>query len=135
LLVLIGQSSFPIMVRPIQSTLIRQSLEEAAVRAGHEVLMVVDLYISDCWWSTRDFRTTAQASPYPLIKSHYYINKLYYYIKNTRTVTTKARSGTHWGFLLCILAVKSWWNYDYISRIVCETQGISDQQLMPHPNH
>jgi hypothetical protein len=42
-------------------------LGKVAVWVRHKVLMEVDLYFADCWKSTRDFRPTAQASPYPLI--------------------------------------------------------------------
>ncbi len=30
--------------------------------------------LTDCWWSIRDFRPAAQASPYPLITYSYYID-------------------------------------------------------------
>jgi len=43
-------------------------LEEVAVQAGHVVLVVVDSYVTDCWWFRRDFRPAAQASPNPIIK-------------------------------------------------------------------
>ena len=39
---LLGQASFPIMVRPIEQAPIGISLEQVAVRAGHEVLIVAD---------------------------------------------------------------------------------------------
>jgi len=55
------------MVRPIEQEPIHLSLDEVAVRAGHEVLMVGDLYFTGCWWSMRDFRPAAQASTNPLI--------------------------------------------------------------------
>jgi hypothetical protein len=42
-------------------------LEEVAVHTGHEVLMVDELYFTDCWWSMRDFRPAAQSLPNPLI--------------------------------------------------------------------
>jgi hypothetical protein len=42
-------------------------LEEVALHTGHEVLVVDDLYFTDCWWSTRDFRPAAQALPNPII--------------------------------------------------------------------
>ncbi len=38
------------------------SSEEFAAHAGYEVMMVVDLYFTDCWWSTMDFTPAAQAS-------------------------------------------------------------------------
>ena len=49
--------------------------------AGHKVLMVVCLHFTDCWWSTRDFWSAAQASPNLLIKYYLYnIHYLYFYI-------------------------------------------------------
>jgi hypothetical protein len=36
------------MVKPIEKVFICLSLEEVAVHAGHEVLMKVDLYFTDC---------------------------------------------------------------------------------------
>jgi len=50
---------------------IHLSLEEVAVHAGHKVLMEVDYYFTDCWWTTRDFRPAAQASPNLLTKPNY----------------------------------------------------------------
>jgi len=44
---------------------IRMSLVEV-VRAGHNVLMVVDLHSIYCRQSTQCFRQAAKASPYPL---------------------------------------------------------------------
>jgi len=41
-LLLIGQSSFPGMVRPIDLASIHLSLKEAAVNVGYEVQMLVD---------------------------------------------------------------------------------------------
>ncbi len=43
------------------------SCKEAAVPAGHKVLMVVDLYFTDCSWSTRVYRSATLAKPNPLI--------------------------------------------------------------------
>jgi hypothetical protein len=48
-------------------------LEEVTVHAGHEVLIVVDLFsliVGDPQWI---FRPAAQASPNPLIKYQYFI--------------------------------------------------------------
>jgi hypothetical protein len=44
------------MVRPIEQAPICMSLVEVVVRAGHNVLMVVDFYFTDCRQSTRYFR-------------------------------------------------------------------------------
>ena len=58
-------------------------MEDVAVRAGHEALIVVDLYFIDCWWSTRDFKPVAQALVHFLniivILISYYIIKLLIY--------------------------------------------------------
>ena len=43
------------------------SLEDIAVHAGHKVLMVDELYFTDCLSSTGDFRPAAQASPNALM--------------------------------------------------------------------
>ncbi len=55
------------MVRPIELAPIHLSLDEVAGRADHKVLMVVDLYFTDCWWSTRDFWPAANAHPIYLL--------------------------------------------------------------------
>ncbi len=41
------QPSFPIMVRPIEKAPISLSLEQVAVRAGHEVLTNISQIVSD----------------------------------------------------------------------------------------
>jgi hypothetical protein len=41
--------SSPIMVQPIEYACSHLSLVEVAVRAGHKVLMVVDINFTDCW--------------------------------------------------------------------------------------
>ncbi len=44
-----GLPSSPIKVQPIEQACIHLSLVEVAVRAGHKVLTVVDIYFTDCW--------------------------------------------------------------------------------------
>jgi hypothetical protein len=51
------------------------SLEEVAMRTGHEVSMEVDFYFMTCWWSTRDFKPAVQASPKAPTKPYYYYIK------------------------------------------------------------
>ncbi len=48
-LFLFRQPSFPRLVRPIEQALIHLYQEEVAGCAGHKVLMVLDLYFTDCW--------------------------------------------------------------------------------------
>ncbi len=51
------------------------SLEEVAVCPDHEVLVVVELYYTDCLRSMKDIRQAPKASPNPLIDYYYnYIN-------------------------------------------------------------
>jgi hypothetical protein len=50
--------------------------------------MEVDLYISDCWWSSRDFRPSAQASPNPPTKPTTFILCSYiiiYYLSGNKS--------------------------------------------------
>ncbi len=58
---LIGQASFPKKAWLIEYAPIYLSLEEVAVRVGHKVLMEVDFYFTDCWWSIMDCRRAGQA--------------------------------------------------------------------------
>ena len=43
------QPSFPGMIRPLEQAPIHLSMDKVAVHSGHEVLMVDDLYFTDCW--------------------------------------------------------------------------------------
>jgi hypothetical protein len=53
---------------------IHLSSEKLLCVARCEVLMVVDLYFTDCWWSMRNFRPAAQVAPNQHIKYYYYIH-------------------------------------------------------------
>ncbi len=70
-LFVIGQLSFPGMVRPIEKATICMCLEEVAMYAGHKVLKLVDLYIVGDPQGTLD---TAQTLSIQLIKYYCYIN-------------------------------------------------------------
>ncbi len=73
---LIRQPSFPGMIRPLEQAPIHLPMDKVVAHSGHEVLMVDDLYFTDCWLSTRDFKPTIQALPNSLIENYYYINYL-----------------------------------------------------------
>ncbi len=67
---------------PIEYTPFHMSLEGINVRAGHKVLLVVDLYFTGCWQFIRDFRPAAQASPDLCINCYYFYLFYYYRLLN-----------------------------------------------------